>query len=102
MGVKISKVGRGFSKMYVDSRCLITVIYKQGEVIGRLNQTFQNASKGINIMCITMGDMGQYLRNLEIYMEYYASKLHQVEKQVEVSNLYDLSLTSIMCYSLKA
>ena len=53
-------------------------------------------------MCITMGDMGQYLRNLEIYMEYYASKLHQVEKQVEVSNLYDLSLTSIMCYSLKA
>ena len=49
---------------------------------GRLNQTVQNASKGINIMSTKMGDMGQYLHNHEKEMEYYASKIHQADKQV--------------------
>ena len=37
--------------------------------------------------------MGQYLQNLEIDMEYYASKLRQVDKRVEIRNIYDLSPT---------
>ena len=49
-----------------------------------------------------MGRMGQDLHILEKEMEYYASKLHQVDKRVEVSNIYDLSLTLIMCYFLEA
>ena len=86
LGVNISKVGRCSSKMYVYSRCLI-------RAIGILNQTFHNASKGINIMSTTMGGMGKDLQNLEKGMEYYGSGLHQVEKRVEFSNIYGLSLT---------
>ena len=33
--------------------------------------------------------MGQDLHNLEKVMEYYSSKLHQAEKRVGVSNIYD-------------
>ena len=44
-------------------------------------------------MSTTMGGMGQDLHNMEKEMEYYAGKLRQVEKQVEVSTMYDLSLT---------
>ena len=39
-------------------------------------------------MSTKMGALGQELHNLEKEMEYYASKLHQVGKQVEVSNIY--------------
>ena len=52
------------------------------------------------IMSTTMGDMRQELRNIEKEIEYYASKIHQVNKQVEVSNIYFLSLTWIMFYYL--
>ena len=51
--------------MYVYSRCLVRVIYEQGEVIGRLNQKFHNDSKGTTITSTTMGGMGQDLHNLE-------------------------------------
>ena len=53
-------------------------------------------------MSTTMGSMGQDFHKLEKEMEYYTGKLHQVEKRVEVRNLYDLSLTSILCYYLEA
>ena len=44
-------------------------------------------------MFTTMGIMGKDLQKLEKYMEYHASKLHQVDKWVEVSNMYEFSLT---------
>ena len=43
-------------------------------------------------MSTTMGAMGQDLHNLEKEMEYYTNKIHQVDKRVEVINIYDLSL----------
>ena len=52
-------------------------------------------------MCTTMGAMLQELHNIEKYLEYYASKLHQVEKRVEVINLYDLYLTLILRFNLE-
>ena len=58
-----------------------------------MNQNVHNASKGLNIMYTKMGGMGKYLHNLEKEMEYYGSKLHQVGKRVEVSNIYELPLT---------
>ena len=39
-----------------------------------------------------MGGIGEDLYNIEKDMEYYASKLHQVDKRVEVSDMFDLSL----------
>ena len=48
-----------------------------------------------------MGAMLQELHNIEKYLEYYASKLHQVEKRVEVINLYDLYLTLILRFNLE-
>ena len=83
-------MGRGSSKIYGDRRCLIRVIEKQGDAIGRLKQKVNNDSKGINITPTTMGSMGQDFKNLEKETKYYASKLHQVYKRVGVSNIYDL------------
>ena len=60
------------------------------------NQTVQNFSNGINIITTTMGGLGKDLHNLEKDMEYYASKLNQVYRRVEVSNIYDLSLNLIL------
>ena len=37
-----------------------------------------------------MGGMGQDLHNMERYMGYYASKLHQVDKLIDVSNMFCL------------
>ena len=48
------------------------------------------------MMSSKMDGIGQDLHNMEKEMEYYAGKLRQVEKQVEVSTMYDLSLTWIM------
>ena len=45
------------------------------------------------MMSSKMDGIGQDLHNMEKEMEYYAGKLRQVEKQVEVSTMYDLSLT---------
>ena len=59
LGFDISKVGHGYSKKYVGSRFLISVINEQGEVIGILNQTIQNASKGITTMSPIVGDIKQ-------------------------------------------
>ena len=88
--VDVSKVGHSSSKRYVDSFCLVRVIEKQGEAIGRLHQTIQNDTKGINTMSATMGGMGQDLHNMEKYMEYYASRIHQVDKSIEASNMFFL------------
>ena len=59
-----SKVGHGYSKMYVNSCFLVRLINDQGEAIGRLNQEIHNASKGINIMSTLMGCKGKYLHNM--------------------------------------
>ena len=45
------------------------------------------------MMSSKMDGIGQDLHNMEKEMEYYAGKLRQVENQVEVSTMYDLSLT---------
>ena len=41
-------------------------------------------------MSTTMGGMGQDLHNMGKYIEYYAAKLHQVDKRVEVSHMFFL------------
>ena len=61
------------------------MIDKQGEAIGRLHETIVNYSKDISIISTTMGGMAQDLQSYGKYMEYYATKLHQVDKRVEVS-----------------
>ena len=50
-----------------------------------LHKTIVNYSKDISIMSTTMGGMAQDLQSYGKEMEYYATKLHQVEKRVEVS-----------------
>ena len=47
-------------------------------------------TKGMNNVFTTMDDMGQDLHNMGKYMEYYAAKLHQVDKHVEVSKMFFL------------
>ena len=37
-----------------------------------------------------MGGMGQDLQKIEKEMEYYAAKLHQVDRRVELSNMFFL------------
>ena len=90
LAADVSKVVQGSVKGYVNSCFLIRVIEKKGDVIGILHQTTHNDTKGINSMFTTICDMGQDLQNMGKYMEYYADKLHQVEKRVEVSNIYPL------------
>ena len=41
-------------------------------------------------MSTAMGGTVKDLHNMGIYMEYYAVKLHQVEKDVEISNMFFL------------
>ena len=91
MAVDIAKVGQGYAKRYIDSRCVVRVIDDQSEAIGRLYETIHNATKHINIMSTTMCGMVQDLQNTVKEMEYYASKLHQVDQHVEVINMFVLS-----------
>ena len=88
--VDVSKVGQGSGKRYVNSRCGVRIIDEKGEAIMRLHQIIQNSTKGINIVSTTMGGMVQDLHNTGKEMEYYAAKLHQVDKRVEVSNMFSL------------
>ena len=81
---------------------MVRVIYEQVEAIIILNQKVQNSSKFINIMSATMGSTVQDLHNQNKDMDYYASKLHQVHKWVEVSKVSYLSLTLIFCFSLES
>ena len=90
LAVDASKVGQGSAKRCVDIRCVVRVIYEQDEAIGRLHQTIQNVTKGINILSATMGGMVQDLHNMGKEMEYYSAKLHKVDKRVEVSNMFFL------------
>ena len=55
-----------------------------------MHQTIHNVTKHVNIMSTKTGGMGQDLHNMRKYMEYYVAKLHQVEKRVEVSNMFFL------------
>ena len=80
----IEKVGQGSVKRYVDSRYVVRIIDEQGEAIGRLHEKIVNTTKYISIMSTTMGGMAQDLRSYVKEMEYYAVKLHQVEKRVKV------------------
>ena len=88
MAVDVTKVGQVSEKWYAGSCCVVRVIDKQGEAVGRLYQTIQNVTKRINIMSTSMGGMVQYLHIIVKEMEYYAAKLHQVDKPVEVSNMF--------------
>ena len=56
--VNVSKVSQVYAKRYFDSCCVVRVIDEQGKVIGRLHQTIQNVTKGINIMSTTTCSMG--------------------------------------------
>ena len=85
LGITIKKVGQDSSKRYIDSRSIVKVIDEQGAVIGRLHKTIVKSSKDISIMSTTMGGMAQDLQSYGKEMEYYATKLHQVDKRVEVS-----------------
>ena len=49
-------------------------------------------------MSTTMVGMGKDLHNTEKEMEYYASKLHQVEKHIEVSNMFSFGIISSLCF----
>ena len=66
------------------------IIDKQGEAIAILQKKIQNATKYINIMSTKMGGMGQDLHNMGKDTEYYVAKLHQMDKLVEVSNMFFL------------
>ena len=61
LAVDIAKVGQGSAKRYVYSCSVVRVIDEQGEAIGILHETIQNATKDMNIMSTTMGGMAQDL-----------------------------------------
>ena len=61
--IEIAIVGQGYEKRYVDSHSVVRVIDEQGEAIGRLHKTIQNATKNTNIMSTTMGGMSQDLQS---------------------------------------
>ena len=90
MAVDNAKVGQGSAKRYIDSFLVVRVIDEQGEAIGRLHKKIQNATKDINIMSTTMSGMAQELQSYGKEMEYYAARLHQVDKSVEVSHMFFL------------
>ena len=95
LDITINKVGQGSSKRYIDSRSIVQVIDKQGDVIRRLHETIVNSSKDINIMSTTMGGIAQDLQSYGIEIKYYATELHQVDKCVEVSFIL---LCFCLCY----
>ena len=63
LGINIEKIGKICAKLYVDSRCVISVMYEQGYAIGKIINTTQIASKEIQEMSTTMGAMGNNLHN---------------------------------------
>ena len=65
LGINIDTVGSGSSKRCVDSRCVIIVINEQGDAIRWLIQNVHFASKEINIIPITVGEMVKYVHNIE-------------------------------------
>ena len=69
LAVDIANFGQGYAKRYVDSCCIVRVIDKQGEAIGRLQQNIQNNTKHINIVYTKMGGMEQDLHNIGKDME---------------------------------
>ena len=85
LDVAIKKVGQGSSKRYVNSSSVVRIIDDQGEEIGGLHETIVNSSKDISIMSTTMVGMAEDLQSYGKEMEYYVTKLHQVDKPVEVS-----------------
>ena len=112
LDVAIKKVGQGSAKRYVDSCSGVRVFDEQGGAIGRLHETIMNASKDISIMSTTMGGMAQDLQSYGKEMEYYAAKLHQVDKRVEIIFILlcfrlcyrtcSLSWIRILCFCLEA
>ena len=88
LAVDVSKVGQDSAKRYVNSRCIVRIIDKKVEAIDRLHQIIQTFTKGINIMSTKMGGMGQDLHNTVKEMKYYAAKIYQVDKCVEVCNIF--------------
>ena len=62
--------------MYIGSCSVIRLNEKQGQAIGGLNETIQNATQHINIVSTTMGGMTQDLHNYGKEMIYYTTKLH--------------------------
>ena len=112
MDVAIKKVGQDSAKMYVNSRSVVKVIDKKVEAIGRLHETIVNSSKDISIMSTKMDGMSQDFQSYGKEMEYYATKLHQVDKRVEVSFIllcfrlcyrtFFLSSIRILCFYSEA
>ena len=51
--------------MYIDSHWMVSVIYEQGDTIGKISNTMQISSKEIKIMSITIGGLEKKLHNLE-------------------------------------
>ena len=51
-------------------------------------------------MSTTMVGLGQDLHNIEKYMKYYTGKIHQVDKWVEVSNIYYLNYVDVKTVEL--
>ena len=47
LGVNIEKIGSGYAKRYVDGRCVVSAMDKQGDAIGEISNTTQIASKEI-------------------------------------------------------
>ena len=95
LDVAIKKVDQGSEKRYVDSRSAVKVIDEQREAIGRSHETIVNSSKDISIMSTTMVGMAQDLQSYGKEMEYYATKLHQVDNHIEVSFIL---LCFLLCY----
>ena len=59
------KLGIGSAKGYVDSRCVVSVIYKQVDVIERPGNTIQISLKEIKLVLTTMGFMWNNLHKME-------------------------------------
>ena len=62
--VDFANVGQVYAKSYVDIPCVVRVIDEQGEAIGILHETIQNANKHIHLLSTTMGGMVQDLHNM--------------------------------------
>ena len=112
LDVAIKKVSQGSAKRYINSFSVVRIIDEQGETIGRLHEKIVNTTKYISIMSTTMGGMAQDLHIYGKEMEYYAAKLHQVDKRVEVSFIllcfrlcyqtFSISWIRILCFCLEA
>ena len=93
MGVNISKVVHWSSKIIIGSCCLVHFIGNKYEAPVRLHNTVKNATKEIKIIYTNMGYMVVDSHNNKMGMKYYASKIHQFDKQVDFSKIHVLSQT---------